>query len=476
MSDAATAAEQGQASTLIATTISDQYVPKWGIKEALRELIANAKDENAAWGVYWEVSSERAVIWDKGRGLDASAFVLGHGSKVDTGTAIGQFREGLALACVVCARLGVDIAIQSGGFTYTPLLASNPQFGGATTLWLQVYEDAVPITGTLISIQCDLHTLNEAKNLFLRFRQLPELFPGVYMPGADGPAIYVRGLWVASSRLLFTYDLTDQSAIGRDRDLVDWDVVHRFVVDRIENCSSYEYARTVLLKAEETTRMFWPNVELPGWGASPRTQVWRDVFYDLFGADATVCSDMRETRLMLAEVLGLKPVKMEMEWASFLKRAGVRDTDEAINARPLQAPIYAEVTDVSAEIAEAGQRLGKLAAILLEHPVQVSYVSSGRRLPMLQIPPDPTTLPYPLLIPIGVHLTGPGLADAANEIVSAAISSSLYSDAYRRRRIKEGELMLAAMDVVPAWSAPAPENQAGGEADVGDSERPGSGT
>jgi len=86
------------------------YVPKWGIYEVCRELVANSMDT----GDYeMDVSGDRLTLKTKTFPALSHMFVMGHGTKKANGATVGQFGEGLKLAALVCARNNWDLRFET---------------------------------------------------------------------------------------------------------------------------------------------------------------------------------------------------------------------------------------------------------------------------------------------------------------------------------------------------------------------------
>lgn len=96
--------------------VKPNYCPRWTMQHAVREVIQNAQDCKNLGGTaeYTHRGDTLTVTSTGGGSLDERALVFGETSKADNSRAIGQFGDGLKVALVVFARLGVAVRIDTG--------------------------------------------------------------------------------------------------------------------------------------------------------------------------------------------------------------------------------------------------------------------------------------------------------------------------------------------------------------------------
>ena len=140
--------------------LTRDYVSHWGLREAIRELIANNIDEGGElkWseldfgpnGTY-EVNSELRLTTPKQ--LPLEAFLMGYSVKT-TNDAIGQYGEGLKLAVLVLTRLEMHFTIITGEHLYR-FFFEQPEGFGVSTLHVERVElnpEFLPVEGTVITV------------------------------------------------------------------------------------------------------------------------------------------------------------------------------------------------------------------------------------------------------------------------------------------------------------------------------------
>ncbi len=99
--------------------ITESYVSDWSLSHAIRELVANAFDAELQLGakaiLKHDAKSNKLTIRNEGVVLNhADALYFGNSSKRGDARYVGQYGEGLKLALLVLARLGMDVLIKNG--------------------------------------------------------------------------------------------------------------------------------------------------------------------------------------------------------------------------------------------------------------------------------------------------------------------------------------------------------------------------
>lgn len=109
-------------------SLSRNYVSSWGIEEAIRELLQNAKDSNGEDIIDIDKSSGTITITNKNTSIPSSTLLLGNTSKKDDLDKIGQFGEGYKLALLVLLRENKEIFIKNGNKNWTPSFEYSDNF------------------------------------------------------------------------------------------------------------------------------------------------------------------------------------------------------------------------------------------------------------------------------------------------------------------------------------------------------------
>lgn len=206
----------------------------WEPRHAVREIIANALDEQLLSGTGdIEISKGPGGVWqvrDFGRGLAKEHLTQAENSeKLENPRCIGKFGIGLKDALATLNRRGVEVTIESRHGLMSLALAPKHGFEEIRTLhvFLEPQRDK-DFVGTRFTLRgLPDAEVAAARDLFLRFsgeRVLEENRVGAILARTDGAArIYVNGVRVAEEeRFLFSYDVRAltkplRKALNRER-------------------------------------------------------------------------------------------------------------------------------------------------------------------------------------------------------------------------------------------------------------------
>ena len=109
-------------------SLSRNYVSSWGVDEAIRELLQNAKDSSGQEKINIDKNNGTIYIENKNTSIPSSTLLLGNTSKKDDLDKIGQFGEGYKLAILVLLREGKDVSIRNGNKEWTPCFEYSDTF------------------------------------------------------------------------------------------------------------------------------------------------------------------------------------------------------------------------------------------------------------------------------------------------------------------------------------------------------------
>ncbi len=214
----------------------EEVLDDWEVKHAIREIIANALDEQLLTSTkdieIRKTAKKSFVVRDWGRGIKPEHLTQNEDDEKTSGKApvIGRFGVGLKDALAVFDRRGVNVRISSRHCTLTTKLAEKHGFEDITTLHALVSPpDDAEMVGTeviLENVQPD--EIEGAKSLFRRFSREEDLestkFGDIIRRPVSGPSrIYVNGVLVSTEdNFLFSYDITKptkkmRSMLNRER-------------------------------------------------------------------------------------------------------------------------------------------------------------------------------------------------------------------------------------------------------------------
>lgn len=230
-------------------TLSPNYVKSWTDKDAIREFLQNAIDQesqdlNNTKDIY--IEGDTLIIANKTSLLTKSSLLLGGGTKVEGDNNIGQFGEGYKVGLLVLLRDGFKIEIKNYG---------------ASELWLpkivnsKVYESEVLAVDTkeyefegYNPNSLEIHITKEDYNfkeilsdIWLEFETSLDEVDLIPTPSCDillgaeyKHKIFVKGLYIGElPELKYGYNFAPNLIkIGRDRNLVNsfdvfWDLARK---------------------------------------------------------------------------------------------------------------------------------------------------------------------------------------------------------------------------------------------------------
>lgn len=115
-------------------TVTPNYVAKWGVADAVREILQNAIDaDKLGYAMSWSYDrgAEELVIISSGAELSTKSLLLGATTKGTDNTAIGQFGEGYKIAALVLLREGLTLTIHNGlaKETWVPRFVKSRRYG-----------------------------------------------------------------------------------------------------------------------------------------------------------------------------------------------------------------------------------------------------------------------------------------------------------------------------------------------------------
>lgn len=264
----------------------EEVLEAWKPTDAIREIIANALDEQALTDTepieIYEDNDGRWHIRDYGRGLQYHHLTQNENDeKLDNpDLVIGKFGVGLKDAFATFHRHGIDITIHSAHSTFSIEEAPKHGFEEITTLHVDIQEPQRDITGTDVVLSgCTTEQIEAAKQNFLQFTNeilLEETrFGEVYaVPDGQTASIYVTGLQVATEPdFLFSYNITNttkkvRDALNRERSNVGRTAYTSRVKRILKECTSTTVADALVTDLERFTdgsthdELTWKPIQL----------------------------------------------------------------------------------------------------------------------------------------------------------------------------------------------------------------------
>lgn len=242
----------------------EKILESWETYHAIREIIANALDEQIITATKdIEIKQTSDGWWhiiDYGRGLNYHHLTQNENEeKLSNDKLIGRFGVGLKDALATLDRHNVTVKIKSKYGIITLKTASKAGFEDIITLHAEIIStDDINMIGTDFSLcGCTEEDIEKAKSLFLKFANDKVLETTKYGEVLDNKgkdsSIYINGVKVAEeSNFLFSYNITSlnsqiKKALNRERTNVGRTAYTGRIKDILKEC----YSEVVISKLVE---------------------------------------------------------------------------------------------------------------------------------------------------------------------------------------------------------------------------------
>jgi hypothetical protein len=198
----------------------EEVLEHWEVEHAIREIIANALDEQFLTGTgdveISEDGDRTCRIRDFGRGLAIEHFTLSENAEKLTAPegVIGKFGVGLKDALATFHRRGVGVTIVSAHGTFRLREAHKHNFEGITTLHVERSAGVDGMAGTEVILDgVESEDVAKAKALFLRFSTETRIertaYGEVLRKGPWDARVYISGVLAnEEGNFLFSYNIT----------------------------------------------------------------------------------------------------------------------------------------------------------------------------------------------------------------------------------------------------------------------------
>ncbi|HMD53439.1 MAG TPA: GYF domain-containing protein [Phycisphaerae bacterium] len=212
----------------------EKFLEHWDVEQAIREIIANALDEQALTQtqevVIQEMAPDAWCIRDFGRGLRIEHFTLNENDEKhqNRDSVIGKFGVGLKDAIATLCRIGVTVQARSRFGVFRVAQLPKHGFGEIQTIHILYDDTPQEMCGTEFTLSpLSREKVEAAKHLFMQFSgdQILENTPigDILRRGAVGGKIYISGVLAADEpNFLFSYNVRQvtpamQKKLNRER-------------------------------------------------------------------------------------------------------------------------------------------------------------------------------------------------------------------------------------------------------------------
>lgn len=218
------------AQQLIELSITPDYVPEWGLWEAIRELVQNAKDvedsePGATANIHYDEKLQILTIDNDKVCVTREQLLIGNTSKRGTEQR-GQFGEGMKLAFLVLARNGYVVSLVSGSELWIPTIRKSDKFN-SDVLTIICKASSQRYSGTTVTVTgIAKEVWDQVSVRFLWMTPERAYKRQKDSPGSswhsDGPSkAFCKGIYICDlPTAKFSYDF-EQVKLNRDRGVPD---------------------------------------------------------------------------------------------------------------------------------------------------------------------------------------------------------------------------------------------------------------
>lgn len=297
-------------------SISADYVPGWGIVEAVREFFQNSIDEETRDSsnkmvFNYDVATEKLVVGNKHSELDIKTLLFGTTTKNDNAEMIGSHGEGYKIATVVLLRNGKKVVFNNycRREVWTPRLVKSKKYDGAlvptffvdnAAIWEKAPEHSLLIEISNITPE-EYEEIRKA-NLHLQNYEKKETSYGDILPDDEYTGrVFVGGLYICNVEGLdIGIDFKpDVVRIERDRSMVNSFDVQWYAARMVEQTQDAEMIKNSLGRYSGT---YINSYSVPD---ELKNEIAED-FINQYGAKAVPVSEQSDIDKMKKR--GYKPV------------------------------------------------------------------------------------------------------------------------------------------------------------------------
>lgn len=327
----------------IETAISTEYVPNWGMVEAIREVLQEAFDARTKYNceIRFHRGKNKFIIEDNGPGLPISDLALGKSSKRDDNNLIGQFGEGLKLAMLVIAREGREMLIDTVNYRIKPEIKFSKALG-CNVLAFKIRENSRKI-GTRFEIECTTEEVEKAKQFFKELRKEKTVNLGDPIISLPGGKIFINGVLAAEGiKSLFSYNFqgVGKEAQNRDRTVVDMRQLEELVRNALEKTKSKKVVshllQTILEYAEHKGNDFDQYIEGSVSIYPLYASIWREVAEKIF---VNMCLTFDDRSDAVATYLGFRVLRLPWTVHYLLECIGIPASADVVKQKMKKSDI-----------------------------------------------------------------------------------------------------------------------------------------
>jgi hypothetical protein len=205
--------------------ITANYVHNWTPKRALCELVSNMLDGGGQHTCRYDRRTRKLTLTNKDTVLSRDALLLGESDKRNSEGSIGQFGEGLKLACLVLRRARFPVLIKNGrAETWRPEIENVDTFG-KPVLVMNIIKATRQHEDFVVEVEeVEASVWEEVEACFLALKRVDKVsttYGDLLRDPTEVGNLYVRGVLICHVEdYRYGYNFKNVR-VGRDREMPD---------------------------------------------------------------------------------------------------------------------------------------------------------------------------------------------------------------------------------------------------------------
>lgn len=343
-------------------SISADYVPGWGIVEAVREFFQNSIDEETRDSsnqmvFRYDGEEKKLIVGNKHSELDIKTLLFGTTTKADDGDMIGSHGEGYKIATVVLLRTGKEVTFYNycRREVWKPRLVKSKKYDGAlvptffvdtAAVWEKVPEHSLLIEISGITPE-EYEAIKEANLHLQEYEKKETMYGSILEDEKYRGMVFVGGLYICTEpQLEIGLDFKPNVVrIERDRSMVNGFDIKWYASRMVEETRDAERVKKSL-NGYSGAYINWYSVP-----SKLRDEIAEE-FINQYGVKAVPVSNQSDIEQMKKR--GYKPVIVSEAKKEVILQSefyeDVREENERILAQ--QKPIYDRFCNFAERIEE----------------------------------------------------------------------------------------------------------------------------
>lgn len=281
------------ANTRLETALSTSYLPHWGHVEVAKEFIQNMVYAQTILGDTSKMifEGEMAQIVNSPSGFTKGKLLIGESAQRGVDGAPGTFGEGIDMALCVGVREGLDIKIQTNGFSVIPAIEPSSIDPSVEVLVLYI-EETHKHEGTKVMIKgISQDDFSIAADSFAVLSGVdPETVKHNSKLDSDvgKNPIYVNGVRVVEMSSIYGYNFTNRDLMNRDRTSVDMDLLKKEVAYTLAKITEVSEAEHIIRNVVKDSNLLESQSGVHEFSAN--VDVWKQAVKNIYGNKVAIAT------------------------------------------------------------------------------------------------------------------------------------------------------------------------------------------